>query len=160
MSKAIDLDELEKKCKAATPGPWQYPNGYRGMDTSVLGPPHRDWHGKFGGAVVAETSSMGIPEHQWQLNASFIAAANPQTILELIRRVRAAEEHVKKEHGLRRITKLVSYMAGALDERLRERKRILDLLKKREGEAVLRNYCPANVIRFIEQSLNETKESE
>lgn len=106
----IDLDELEKLAKVATPGPWEY-----------------DWtdqEGDYARQFVVTTSDIGagyelfdtinrgyrvseieddrcegpngpqgtIWDEAARNDAAFIAAANPQNILALIERVRKAED--------------------------------------------------------------------
>ena len=78
-----DLDKLEELARAATPGPW------RRCDLTHV-------------EVVPEPgcSSAGITHRSSRgtyspADAAFIAAANPQVLLDLIARVRAAEEVVE-----------------------------------------------------------------
>lgn len=76
----IDLDNLEKLAKAATPGPWkaQFPN-----PTSVLTPKVLTADG----GILLETMHYG----RMNADAAFVAAANPKAILELIAEVRNAQ---------------------------------------------------------------------
>lgn len=80
----IDLDELEAKARAATPGPWRItdrrasPDG-PGLDCNLSGPGISANIVRCAGSVNSEA------------NAAFIAAANPAAVLELVARVRAYE---------------------------------------------------------------------
>ena len=77
---AIDLDELERVAKAATPGPWhrsRYGTVFTGdhaMDDDAV--------------VVGIVVGRGDPSFQ---DMRFIAEANPATVLALIERIRALE---------------------------------------------------------------------
>jgi hypothetical protein len=89
---SINLDDLERLAKAATPGPWENRSGfvrssgggsiYVGDDVTIT--TSCDW--------VAECRD-GEAFYNWQANAAFIAAANPAVVLELIRLARAANEY-------------------------------------------------------------------
>lgn len=82
----IDLDDLEAKARAATPGPWD--------NHSINGEPIESvWMAA--GDVVA-TWAIKEPRFEFHApqareDAAFIAAANPTTVLKLVERVRAAE---------------------------------------------------------------------
>jgi hypothetical protein len=67
MYKTIDLDDLEAKAKAATPGPWK----------------------DLGGLVNAAESVVAY--EVMPPDRAFIAATNPAAVLELLRRLRVAE---------------------------------------------------------------------
>ncbi len=76
----LDLDELERLAKAATPGPWKR-----------CSPPLRR-------TFVAAPDSRGsrpvhlqVTEPCSEDDATYIAAANPATLLALIKRLREAE---------------------------------------------------------------------
>lgn len=83
----IDLDKLEQVASKATPGPWR----------------HRATDGGWSG--VFEQSSAKAPICQLGFNhpanADFIAALSPDVVLELVRRLRAAEQDAKRYRGLR-----------------------------------------------------------
>lgn len=66
----IDLDELERLAKAAAPGPWEQNEGCV--------------HDALGDCVTLDTSS-----------GAYIAAANPETVLALVKRVRELEQGLK-----------------------------------------------------------------
>jgi len=70
----LDLDSLEALAKAATPGPWRVHgiDVYTDDDSSMVA------NGSYCDAQGGENDT------------AFIAAANPQTVLELIRHLRAA----------------------------------------------------------------------
>lgn len=81
----IDLDELERLAKAATPGPWHE----RTIDGS-------NWSiDDENDDQVCQMAQRGSFTHQIKTNhaerhanTAFVVAANPAVILELIRRVR------------------------------------------------------------------------
>lgn len=68
----IDLDELERLAKAAAPGPWEQNEGCV--------------HDALGDCVTLDTSS-----------GAYIAAANPETVLALVKRVRELEKEYQEE---------------------------------------------------------------
>jgi hypothetical protein len=82
-----DLDDLEAKARAATPGPWD--------NHSINGEPIESvWLAD--GSVVA-TWAIKEPRFEFhapqaRADAAFIAAANPAAVLELVERLRAAED--------------------------------------------------------------------
>lgn len=89
----IDLDELERLAKAATPGPW-----------IACGPSFGEAAPKYLNEVVVDNpeddENDGIEvcrapvclEDAVSADMEFIGTANPATVLELVRRLRAAEE--------------------------------------------------------------------
>lgn len=88
----INLSELEKLAKAATPGPWFYDRDgkpERELD-SLDDPdvPHGDIWFRDGGnrTAIAEGIWYGLAD-----NGEFIASMNPTTALALIRVARAAQ---------------------------------------------------------------------
>lgn len=84
----LNLNELERLAKAATPGPWHSPG---------MGEVHDDandcvivdvcWREE--GSLPDDSVGNGTQE-----DADFIAAANPAVVLELVRRLREAEARV------------------------------------------------------------------
>lgn len=77
MSDTIDLDELERLAKAATPGPWIFVNvGYTFSQSAQYS--------------IEPSPGVSVWEHN-RKDADYIAAANPATVLALIARVRKAE---------------------------------------------------------------------
>lgn len=80
----IDLDELERLAKAATPGPWRMV-----ALSSHYGVTHGDY--RFPTVVYAHEGWDGYGNGSSRPNADYIAAANPATVLALIARVREAE---------------------------------------------------------------------
>lgn len=72
------LGKLRKLAEGATPGPWT-PSDHNGPQWKISGP-----RGEF---HVIATTSQGNDEP----NAAFIAAANPQTVLQLLDRVERLE---------------------------------------------------------------------
>jgi len=71
MENKIDLDELERLAKAATRGPWTHSEQPSGWMHMVIAPER--------GQICRESMAR---------DATFIAAANPAVILELIRMMR------------------------------------------------------------------------
>lgn len=91
----LDLDELERLAKAATPGPWE--PAFR--DTVIAGPTKKNTPREVSGGrgVVARVDDDD--ESLWaqaEANAEHIAAANPEVVLALVARVRLAEEWSRK----------------------------------------------------------------
>lgn len=82
----IDLDTLERRAKAATPGPWEdlseHPDHLRG--TINKGAKH------IAGCSWFETprEEQCVTVKEALANAAFIAAANPTVVLELIAEIR------------------------------------------------------------------------
>jgi hypothetical protein len=78
--KPVDLDELERLAREATPGTWTA--GEDGGMGVVL---------RESGVPVANTGYWATDDSddQDRRNADFIAATNPQTVLALIARLRA-----------------------------------------------------------------------
>lgn len=78
-----DLDELERRAKAATPGPWEFENCYNLQRREFLNGTEVHPH------VLLKTLNGWEPIPS---DADFIAAANPQTVLALIAELRALRE--------------------------------------------------------------------
>ena len=82
----IDINELRRLAQAATPGPWIN----HGRQPNVAGLPHSAVAAK---TLLARVYSEAYGDvEQETANASFIAAANPATISELLDRLEAAEK--------------------------------------------------------------------
>ena len=82
----IDTKELRRLVQAATPGPWIN----HGRQPNVAGLPHSAVAAK---TLLARVYSEAYGDvEQETANASFIAAANPATISELLDRLEAAEK--------------------------------------------------------------------
>ena len=81
----IDLNELERLAKAATPGKWTWKQVvcFKTPGCAVFWPDMSK-----GGVHYRRLDSGG---GMLEADATFIAAANPAVVLELIRRLRAAE---------------------------------------------------------------------
>ena len=79
----MNLEELERLAREATPGPWVSRRGF------VMQPPEGMWE-----TIIADTAN-GIESENWAKefvqNGEFIAAANPATVLALIARIREWE---------------------------------------------------------------------
>ena len=78
---SIDIDELERLARRATPGPWMV-NDDKGSR----------WVETFGDDIICKVSKDSHKREQFDANSKLIAAANPTTILELIKRLRDAEK--------------------------------------------------------------------
>lgn len=74
----MTLDELEQLAKAATPGPW-WGRRHFGL-------------GQFGDNDYGLLGEVRNGNGRWHEDTQFIAAANPSTILQLIRDLRALME--------------------------------------------------------------------
>ncbi|WP_430229326.1 ead/Ea22-like family protein [Paraburkholderia tropica] len=91
----IDLDKLEELARAATPGEWHRSDRPAGpfwhiyADHTVGGKPCINGKQSIG-SMHAENRRTGSKAYaaMFEANASFVAAANPATILELIAEVR------------------------------------------------------------------------
>lgn len=81
-----DLDNLESKAKAATPGPWQY-DGVNVTQAVNDGT---------GLADVITTDDADEGRIITDADAAYIAAASPDVVLSLIARVRDAEAQAKR----------------------------------------------------------------
>ena len=80
-----DLDALEAKAKAATPGPWK-----QGAEDECEGHEVQDVANS---ALVATTHYGEFKDdHTFSPDAAFISVANPSAILALCARVRVAEQ--------------------------------------------------------------------
>ena len=77
---AIDLDRLEALANKATPGPWRYADSEDHV--TITGFIFAGFDDLF---TLQRDSAQGV------MDAEFIAAANPQTILALIARIREME---------------------------------------------------------------------
>ena len=76
-------DELRRLAEAATPGPWHFGLKVVGRTDDA----HVDaWVCALGGGICEMSGMRGI-----EVNAAFIAAANPAAILTLLNRLRDAE---------------------------------------------------------------------
>lgn len=85
------LQELEEKARAATPGPWGTEPGTYGhritYQDSNYDYPSEKWT-----AYLGTRDKLSDSYNQWQRDATFIAAANPDTVLRLIEIVRVQQE--------------------------------------------------------------------
>ena len=109
----IDLDDLERKARAASPGPW-----WRCTCCSML---YRH-DGETDGARDYIAEARGL-KNRSAANSDYIAAMNPAVALELIERVRRAEARASAWKRLaKRLRARVRISAGAalaLVERVR-----------------------------------------
>ena len=90
----LDLNELERRANAATPGKWTWKQvgSFNTPGCAVFWPDTSK-----GGVHYRRLDSGG---GMLEADANFVAAANPAVVLELVRRLREAEGHV---HALRYI---------------------------------------------------------
>ena len=90
----IDLDALEQAALTATPGPWKV-----SVTVEQVGGDYKD--------IIPTSVSCssfcygGRPDRVDDADLAFIAAANPAVILELVRRLRAAEADAARYRWLR-----------------------------------------------------------
>lgn len=92
MGNSIELDELERLAKAATPGPWKLRNGFENGTKEVFRPDSKVKRP----FEVVELATVGTTSPKGKACAKFIAAANPDTVLELVRRLREAEKDTER----------------------------------------------------------------
>jgi hypothetical protein len=113
----IDINELRRLAQAATPGPWIN----HGRQPNVAGLPHSAVAAK---TLLARVYSEAYGDvEQETANASFIAAANPAAISELLDRIETAEEErddvaqqlVQSEIGKRAISEECDALRDELD---------------------------------------------
>lgn len=86
----IDLDELERLAKAATPGPWRWWTScsFRRLSSDATG--------LDGDVLHAVTHVDGVADViGTEATKEFIAAANPSTVLALVERLREAENALR-----------------------------------------------------------------
>ena len=116
----MDIDELERLASAASPGPWEACGDDRGgckcgqvwskiADHPVAVVERGEWgdtypairltsdglHGTQAEAYLERIPYGEIPEGKSQANMLFIAAANPETIKELVARIRQLTVNAK-----------------------------------------------------------------
>ena len=84
----IDLNELERRANAATPGKWTWKQvgSFNTPGCAVFWPDTSK-----GGVHYRRLDSGG---RMLEADANFVAAANPAVVLELVRRLREADGHV------------------------------------------------------------------
>jgi hypothetical protein len=93
-------DELRRLAEAATPGPWHFGLKVVGRTDDA----HVDaWVCALGGGICEMSGMRGI-----EVNAAFIAAANPAAVLALLDRLRGAEAR-----GMERAAEIVE--ANSID---------------------------------------------
>jgi hypothetical protein len=84
------LDDLEKKARAATPGPWDAEIGFELVEW-VLGDHSVIMSGILRGPLIHRTARKFKFD-----DCDFIAACNPTVVLELITALREANSEIKK----------------------------------------------------------------
>ena len=87
---AIDLDRLEALARTATPGPWRAIAWTCHAPTTVRAGAE--------GVTVADTTGHGRHSDVCAVDAAFIAAAHPATVLALIAQARAAAPAATSTH--------------------------------------------------------------
>lgn len=101
MSNEVNIDELRRLAKAATPGPWHTPDSRRlgGAISAMIDGRDCQVASVDGQAAMfdhrAEAATIALA------NAAFIAAANPATVLALLERVERAERELA---GIREVS--------------------------------------------------------
>jgi hypothetical protein len=112
MANAIDLDDLKRKASAATPGPWRRAIKARVSRTELLhelatkwlhpeGQGDPDFFMVHAGEVCPCITANGPTS---RANAAHIAAADPQTVLALVRVVEVALDYELNMGGDRLVT--------------------------------------------------------
>ena len=87
----IDLDELERLAQEATPGPWEMGK------SSIMCRSCLHLRGCYNIYQEADCTDVTHPQAGLdQQDAAYIAAANPQTVLALIKRLREADAKASK----------------------------------------------------------------
>lgn len=95
----LDLNELERLAKEAPPGPWQlveymgWKQEYGGYPGCIISATDKTWKNA---SVYNGPASFWALKHEAAL---FIAYANPATVLELISRLRFAEQALAELHA-------------------------------------------------------------
>jgi hypothetical protein len=85
----IDLDAIEARAKAATPGPWEASEAASDAIIAPAQPLHYDEEARdYGGPIIGESMHLADRDH--------IAGLDPQTVLALVAELRAAREVVDK----------------------------------------------------------------
>jgi len=87
----MNLDELEKLAKAATPGPWVWDEISESKEKAnvLYVEPHSDGSGYGTYDLISRDSGVYGPDVP---TCEFIMAANPKTVMKLIAVARAAEK--------------------------------------------------------------------
>ncbi len=110
----IDLEELKKLAKAATPGPWTSDEHYGCVETAET-PDCCDDSDEC--RVIAKLNYTGrccAPVKE-EFNAAFIAAANPQTVLALLQALEAAMDGLRHVKGGSRELSIRQHASDTLD---------------------------------------------
>lgn len=83
----IDIEALKQAAQAATPGPWECGDGKMNGNALIV------YGEDFAGAAICEMRSPlnFTPRDRRVANSTYIAAANPAVVLELIARLERAE---------------------------------------------------------------------
>ena len=92
----LDLNELERRAKAATPGKWTWKQvgSFNTPGCAIFWP-----DASKGGTHYRRLDSGG---GMLEADADFIAAAHPAVVLELVRRLREAEKDAARYRRVRR----------------------------------------------------------
>lgn len=100
MSTEIDLDKLEQAALAATPGLWTRserpvgPYWHISSDHTLYGERCISGRQAIGSTHAANKRNDPAYAAMFKANADLICAANPAAVLELIRRLKAAEKRI------------------------------------------------------------------
>lgn len=114
----MNLDELKRLAEAATPGPWKvgtdgWPIG--SFSTGNSNENGEDYHVSTYGLRCDELGSGDA-----KTDATFIAAANPATILDLVEKLKACEEALE----------IVGHRSGSMHEFRNTARAALEKLRK------------------------------
>lgn len=125
----IDINELRRLAQAATPGPWIN----HGRQPNVAGLPHSAVAAK---TLLARVYSEAYGDvEQETANASFIAAANPATISELLDRLEAVE---KERDAARKITDSLALALNTSNHKRYALRTKIEAMEKQEPVATVR----------------------
>lgn len=128
----IDINELRRLAQAATPGPWIN----HGRQPNVAGLPHSAVAAK---TLLARVYSEAYGDvEQETANASFIAAANPATISELLDRLEAVE---KERDAARKITDSFALALNTSNHKRYALRTKIEAMEKQEPVAMVVSKC-------------------
>jgi len=135
----IDTKELRRLAQAATPGPWIN----HGRQPNVAGLPHSAVAAK---TLLARVYSEAYGDvEQETANASFIAAANPAAISELLDRLEAAEADALEQARLNGMgASREAALMAKLEAAERERDDVaMQLAQSEQGKRKISEECDA-----------------
>ena len=128
----INTKELRRLAQAATPGPWIN----HGRQPYVAGLPHSSVAAK---TLLARVYSEAYGDvKQETANASFIAAANPAAITELIDRLEAAEKDIALKE------RIIDSLGSELNAVAKERDELRNKIEAMETQETVAEWLPLN----------------